>query len=142
MKKTKFILFAVVPLMLGIGGCVSTGDTGPEYLVTYHNSRNSLDWAGVYAGVIPSASGSGIEVRITLNLDYTFEMRYRYIDRNGEFLFTGTFVWDDTGGIITLDSGNRHSYYRVGENILIMLDSEGNRIIGNLEENYILRKEF
>ena len=125
---------------------MSTGDVEdavPEYLVTEHNSRISLDWGGVYSGMIPAADGPGIAVSITLNTDYTFEARYRYINRiDDEFFFNGTFSWDDTGGIITLDSGNIHPKYRVGESVLFLLDMAGNRITGDLEEYYILRKEL
>ena len=34
-----------------------------------HNSRNSLDWAGIYEGVLPCADCPGIQTRLTLSRD-------------------------------------------------------------------------
>ena len=47
-----------------------------------HNSRNSLNWAGVYAGTLPCADCPGIQTRLTLGNDGTFEKQSRYLDRD------------------------------------------------------------
>jgi len=149
-SKNAGLLLATVLLFVGLGSCLSTqatdgaaGDAaeGPFY----HNPRNSLDWWGVYEGVIPSASGMGIEVRLTINRDYTFELRYEYIGRDYSAVASGTFRWDDAGRVITLD-GQRGfpPFYQVGEGFLRQLDIAGNPIYGSWgfpsdEERYILR---
>lgn len=51
---------------------------------------------------------------------------------------TGTAVWDAQGQKITLADGTQ---YLVGENQLIMLDTEGKRITGELAANYVLKKK-
>jgi uncharacterized lipoprotein NlpE involved in copper resistance len=105
------------------------------------SSRNSVDWEGMYTGVIPAASSSGIEVTMTLNDNLTFELQYKYLDKSEEiFTQSGTFKWNNTGNTIILDITNYPPYYMVGEKMLIQLDMEGNRITGNLAENYILEK--
>ena len=150
MKKIKLaclafaaIPFAGIPLVLGCAHanrCVPGHETAIE---TYHNSRNSLTWWGVYEGTIPSASGGGINVRITLNRDYTFEISYEYLGRdNGPFTAIGTFRWDDAGRIVTLEGrdGSPFRYpphYQVGEMFLRQLDVYGNPIEG---ERYVLQK--
>jgi len=112
----------------------------------YHSSRISLDWWGDYEGTVPSASGSGIEVRLTLNRDYTFELRYEYLGReDGAFAASGTFRWNDAGTSIALEGHGgaplRYPpFYQVGEAALFQLDMDGNRITGALGEYYILRK--
>jgi len=106
-----------------------------------HNSRNSLDWDGDYTGKIPNADCPGIRVLITLNQDETYEVKYTYIDRKGApAIYTGKFIWDDNGSIITLDSKDIPPHYKVGENKLIQLDMEGKPIEGELANMYVLAK--
>jgi uncharacterized lipoprotein NlpE involved in copper resistance len=120
-----FILMAVLTIF-GLGSCLA---------------KTSLDWAGVYTGTIPSAGGSGIDVRLKINKDETFELSYKYLDRPPEnsFISTGSFKWDD-GNTITLDIKDTPSHYKVAKNKLIQLDMSGKPITGNLADNYVLTK--
>jgi len=71
-------------------------------------------------------------------------MRYDYVDRpNGTYNWTGSFKWDKTGNIITLNSGDKElpSYYKVGENTLTQLDTRGKVITGDLADDYVLTKQ-
>ncbi|MHC6204445.1 copper resistance protein NlpE N-terminal domain-containing protein [Breznakiellaceae bacterium SP9] len=118
-----------------------------EAIDAAHNSRNSVNWAGVYGGVIPAADGPGITVEITLNNDGTYSISYQYIDRGDEvFTGSGTFKWNDAGSTIALDFEDKDApspfapYYQVGENILIQLDMTGEKITGALADNYVLKK--
>jgi uncharacterized lipoprotein NlpE involved in copper resistance len=136
MKKT-FLVFVAVLSFFGLGACGSTG----KAIDAAHNSRNSVNWAGVYRGVIPAADGPGINVGITLGNDGTYSIGYQYIDR-GEEVFTknGTFQWNDAGSAIILDVKDMSPHYQVGENILIQLDMNGKKITGALADNYVLKK--
>ncbi|QQO08539.1 copper resistance protein NlpE [Breznakiella homolactica] len=135
---------AVVPIvLLGVmlGACASQSpDT--------HTSRDSLDWAGVYTGTIPAASGPGINVTLTLisgnNSDFRYTLRYEYIgEPNGVFTADGTFAWNKAGNTITLDTAPKDfpAQYQVGENKLIQLDMRGKQITGDLADMYILTKQ-
>lgn len=109
-----------------------------------HNSRLSIDWSGTYYGVMPCADCEGIATTIHINEDETYEMHMNYLgkDDNNTFVYNGQFEWDESGNIITLegiDSGPNH--YQVGENNLIQLDMEKNRITGELAEMYVLSKK-
>jgi len=136
MKKTNILLWGVLLLYaLAMGACASSAS------VATHNSRNSLDWTGTYSGLIPSASGSGIEVRLTLNTNSTYVLNYHYVGRaDPDFSSTGSFTWNNAGSIITLDSITGPQQYQVGENMLRQLDMQGKVITGNLADMYILRK--
>ncbi|GHV78837.1 hypothetical protein AGMMS49944_06280 [Spirochaetia bacterium] len=136
MKKMFLVVVAALSFV-GLGACVSTG----KAIDAAHNSRNSVNWDGVYRGVLPAADGPGINVEITLDLDGTYSMSYQYIDR-GEEVFTeaGTFQWNDAGSAIILDAKDMPPHYQVGENILIQLDMTGKKITGALADNYILKK--
>ena len=129
MKKSLLIAVSVV-LLIGFISC-STMDS----------PKNALNWAGVYTGIIPAASASGIDVEITLNSDNTYKVIYRYIDRsNASYVHIGDFKWDNTGNIITLSGKEIPPFYKVEENVLIQLDLKRKIIQGEFAENYKLRK--
>jgi copper homeostasis protein (lipoprotein) len=107
-----------------------------------HNSRNSLDWYGVYQGTTPCADCEGIETSITLKRDGTFKRSLKYLGKDDNpFYDEGEFEWNDEGSKITIagESGTSQMY-QVGENVLFHLDQDGNRITGDLENMYRLAK--
>ncbi len=113
-----------------------------EFTDSAHNSRNSLDWNGVYSGTLPCEDCPGIDTRITLKSDGTFERMLVYQEKeNGTISDSGNFTWDESGSTVTLAfaDGSTQSY-KVGENILFHLDAEGNIISGELENEYQLIK--
>lgn len=106
-----------------------------------HNSQNALDWPGTYKGITPCADCEGIETEITLNKDSTFVMHTKYLGKAKQKVFEqkGTFSWDESGSIIVLqDLKIKPNEYMVGENTLMQLDLEGNRITGELADKYVL----
>jgi len=144
MKKI-FYVFTIAAFVFGLCACgasdQASNQPSSQPVDAAHNSENSLDWAGVYAGVIPAASGPGINATITLRNDLTYEVQYQYIDRpDGDFTFAGNFRWNDAGNTITLDATNVPPHYRVVEGRLIQLDMEGNPITGALADEYVLTK--
>ena len=132
MKKNtlSFSLFMAVLVVIGLGSCAST------------KVADNLDWVGTYTGTIPAASAEGINVRLRLSNDQTYTIRYEYVGRpEGNFESTGSFKWDKTRSIITLDSNDLPPYYKVGENTLTQLDMNGKVITGNFADMYILTKQ-
>jgi uncharacterized lipoprotein NlpE involved in copper resistance len=136
-KKSLVILLMVTLVISGLASCVSTrGINDP------HNSKNSLDWAGFYTGTIPSASGTGIDVRLMLSQDESFVLRYEYRDKPDQYNWVGSFTWDKKGEIVILKiNKDTPPYYKVEENRLIQLDRKGKPITGDLADNYVLTKE-
>jgi len=148
MKKTIFVL-SIICLLTGLSACKSKnkGQVNPNanlQVATVDNSKNSLDWAGAYSGIIPCADCPGIEVQIILNSDNTFKMTQKYQGKkNSVYSFSGTFRWNSGGNIVILNGLEKDRFpnqYLVGENTLRQLDMEGNVINGNLAQNYILNK--
>lgn len=100
-----------------------------------HSSANSLDWAGVYKGTLPCADCEGIVTEIRLNSDNTYEKVTEYFGKGSDkFRVNGTFEWDEHGGKVKLidESSNTDQWFQVGENRLIALDIEGNKIEGSI----------
>jgi uncharacterized lipoprotein NlpE involved in copper resistance len=145
MKKTLSAFFAIslaFGIASGASGLAQASEPGPKAVDAVHGSRNSLDWEGVYAGTIPSASGSGIDVTIVLRADSTYVVLYHYVGgQDGDFIAAGTFAWDENGDVITMDAKDIPPHYRVGEGRLIQLDMEGQPITGVLADHYVLRKQ-
>lgn len=147
-KSIVFLCIAVAAL----SGCNASKrgnaaeSTRTEVADPAHNSRNSLDWAGVYKGLTPCADCPGIEDEIRLNDDLTYERLMVYLERgDNRFLDHGRFEWDETGGRIRLISADAPeqagNWFRVGENRLFMLDTEGNPIESNIpSEMYTYQK--
>ncbi|WP_304517633.1 copper resistance protein NlpE N-terminal domain-containing protein [Cecembia rubra] len=106
------------------------------------NSRNSLDWYGVYKGITPCADCEGIETTITLKRNSTFKRSLKYLGKNeNSFFDEGNFEWDETGSYVTLmGKEGTTQMYQVGENVIFHLDQEGNRITGELANMYRLQK--
>jgi len=111
-------LLMVVLAIFGLGSCLSNKEP-----IDTANSKNNLDWEGVYTGTIPLDSGPGIALRIRLNRDQSFEMNHEYLD--GSYSTTnweGSFQWDDTGNIIKIDIIDAPVQYKVAKDKLIRLD--------------------
>lgn len=106
------------------------------------NSYNSLDVDGEYKGTLPCADCEGIETTIRLNPDKSYVKQIIYLGKDGKvFEEKGFYSWNSEGNTITLTGvKNAPNQYFAGENMLIQLDLEGNRITGNLSDKYVLRK--
>ncbi|KII76403.1 copper resistance protein NlpE [Vibrio renipiscarius] len=105
-----------------------------------HSARNSLDWEGVYIGTLPCADCSGIATSLTLNFDgtYAYEQNYLGKGKEGEYQSTGEFIWNSKGDSVTLSKADDSQQFFVGENVLMMLDMDGNKVEGDMAENYNL----
>jgi uncharacterized lipoprotein NlpE involved in copper resistance/heat shock protein HslJ len=87
-----------------------------------HTSKNSLDWAGVYEGVLPCADCPGIRTRLILNRDGTYTRTTQYLERqNAANTVRGLFTWHANGNAITLDEHGDGQQYSVGEGRLLLL---------------------
>lgn len=110
-------------------------------LPTGDNSKTSLDWSGVYSGVLPCANCAGMEVKLEIEEDYSYQLSTVYLGKTSEpVLQSGTFYWNDAGSIISLGGLEEVHQFQVGENKLMKLDQEGNKIEGDLADKYILYK--
>jgi len=123
----------VILVCLALWGCVHGRAS--------HSSRDSLDWTGIYEGILPCADCPGIHTTMTLGPDLTYTLSTRYEGRdNAGFEEKGVFSWSADGSMIFLDGGNTPTY-KVGENALFHLDMDGRVITGDLAERYVLRKK-
>lgn len=110
--------------------------------INEHTSEHSLDWSGEYHGVLPCADCEGIETTVRLNQDKTFTITEEYLKKPTLVIESkGVFNWDKTGLIITLEAEDHlKRSYKVIENGIILLNSQGKENQGELAEYYKLAK--
>lgn len=133
----------IVLLAVVVGSCKSQQQVSQQQVPDGHNSQNSVDWSGVYRGVLPCADCEGIAIELELNTDHSYKLAYQYQGSDMDVIREeGKFEWDDSGSKITLN-GEKAMVRRlqVGENQLFSLDGDGNRITGELAEMFILKKK-
>lgn len=88
-----------------------------------HNSRNALDWAGTYEGVLPCADCPGIQTRLSLREDGSYALSTLYLDRsNAPRVERGRFAWQPGGNAIQLGAQRRGERFAVGEGRLAWLE--------------------
>lgn len=147
MKKGVVLLFALAlfscnnkPQQESVDSATLQGSDTVTVVDDHHSALNSLDYKGIYSGVLPTASGSGMDVKIEL-ADSTYNKEVLYVGKSDKAIVTkGTYSWNKEGNTITLVGEDKPNQYFVGENTLTQLDIEGNKIKGEIEEEYILRK--
>lgn len=136
----------VLVLLVGLGACnrdpASPQPSSDLPTPDAHTSRNALDWAGSYSGVLTCADCPGIETTIRLEADGSFERRMVYLgEQSTPAVETGNFRWDAAGRTITLSGqGLEPQRYQVGEHRLIQLDRQGRPIEGELAGRYVLEQ--
>ncbi len=91
-------------------------------LADLHTSRDSLDWAGLYEGLLDCADCAGTHVQLTLENDGRFEMVTRRLIRGtSSSRSAGQFDWEAGGRSIVLTSMDSQPRFAVGEGRLLAL---------------------
>lgn len=113
-----------------------------ETAETKHHAQHSGEWPGVYNGFTPCADCNGVKTSLALNTNNTYILITQYIGKSlREFTEKGKFATNENNKIVlTSRDGSTTRQYLVGENMLIQLDSNGNRIAGKNADGYILRR--
>lgn len=108
-----------------------------------HHAQNSLDWPGIYYGFLPCDNCKGVKATLALNKNNSYILITQHVGKSErEFVEKGKFTWGDKNNTIVLTprKSSTTQQYFVGENMLIQLDSNGDRISGELANRYILRR--
>jgi uncharacterized lipoprotein NlpE involved in copper resistance len=103
---------------------VPTPEPLPALAVDIHTSRNSLDWPGVYEGLLVCADCAGIHTQLTLDGDGSFTLVTRRLVRDAVPSFEhGQFDWEPDGNTIVLDIEGGERRFAVGEGRLLLLEA-------------------
>lgn len=120
-------LFLIVALLAACSG--EKPQPPPDAgVVDMHNSQNSLDWSGVYEGIVACQACPATQMRLTLGQDGRFELSRRALVRGATpATATGQFTWQPDGNTIVLDASGGGQGFAVGEGRVIVLNSDGSR---------------
>lgn len=144
--KSKLILLAAAAMLAACGGntqkkaAADGAGTASEAVADMHNAENALDYQGTYTGTFPAADCPGIDMRLVLKKDGTYDLHMKYIDRDSEFDEQGGYSVKGDLLILTPGHGEGTGYYKVEENRLRKLDADKQPVTGALAENYVLKK--
>ncbi len=129
MKRSVKAAFIVFVLAAFLSACMPRKEDAVPAIAQpadVHTSRNSLDWAGAYEGVLPCADCPGIKTRLTLDRDGGYEISSQYLDRQpAPMIARGQFTWHAAGNAISLDARGGGQQYAVGEGRLVLLNRDG-----------------
>src|SRR5690625_232962 len=123
MKKKAFYFILILAGTSATFGCTPDHETPAERETSslsagdeQAGSQNAADWAATYHGTLPCADCDGIDTKMTLLEDGTYEFTTRYLGKSDEYhRESGTFSWSEEGDRIQLDieDGSRSPYYLV-----------------------------
>ncbi|NOT10328.1 MAG: copper resistance protein NlpE [Methylococcaceae bacterium] len=124
--------------------CPAFAETSETTNKDAHHAQNSLDWPGIYYGFLPCDDCKGVKATLALNKNSSYILIRQYVGKSErEVVEKGKFTWGEKNNTIILIPRNSTTskQYFVGENKLIELDNNGNRITGKLADRYILRRK-
>lgn len=143
-KTIKATLGCVVLIsMIGVHSPVLAESAEAQSHDSHHNAQNSLDWPGIYNGFLPCDDCMGLKTSLALNKNGSYVLIYQYTGKSPrDHVEKGKFSWGDKSNTIVLTArdGATTRQYFVGENMLVQLDSKGERPTGKLADRYILRR--
>ena len=146
MKKNLLLLLILVLALVSCGGQKKQEVVAEEVVTEVeafddgHYAENSLDYWGVYKGVLPAADCPGIETTLTINEDNTFSLLSVYIDRDTSFDEKGTYTLEKGYMTLTFDGDEEVQYYFIGEDTATRLTSDKEFVESELAEHYVLNK--
>jgi len=74
--KNEFLIIYLVGLLSYLSDKVTE-----KYIDNSHNSRNSIEWVGIYNGIIPCGDCEVIQISVIINQDNTIEILRRYLGK-------------------------------------------------------------
>ncbi|MBF6608197.1 MAG: META domain-containing protein [Flavobacterium sp.] len=148
MKTTTIILIALLALSCTKKKIAKDPPPAPTEITSdtvvlqdEHSAQNSLDYLGMYRGSLPCADCETVETSIELTEDFHFWMIRSGGKEQKREEISGTYSWNEEGTTIILDNlAGEPNQFLVTENSLIQLDINGNKIVGNQAEKYVLTK--
>lgn len=144
-KNVKKLLILLVVLSIAFVSCDEGTNNATETkkeFIDEHNAENSLDIQGNYVGEFPCDDCPGIILAIALdsNKTYTATTTYKGNESN-EFVVTGKWKINKNTISMTEDSTRKVENYFAGENFIQQMDAAGNRMYGENENDFVLRKK-
>ena len=109
----------------------------------HHTAEISLDYYGVYEGVLPCAGCEGIKTVIHLRPENRYYKTSTYLGKGDDAVFEteGNFSWEASGNVILLDVDGQEGRYFVGESFILIMGQLDEPVYSSLEKFYKLYKQ-
>ncbi|WP_432671634.1 copper resistance protein NlpE [Flavobacterium sp. SM2513] len=109
-----------------------------------HTSINSLDWEGTYEGTLPCVDCDGIYTELILNNNNTYILHTTKLmdDTESKNTSEGNYQWDESGSIVALSNKGLTINYKVGENMVTLLNQNREPMPESAIANYTLLKKL
>ena len=133
----KSVIFAGVSLLFL--ALLSCGQEPKKMEATLKDPELARRLAAVYAGEVPCADCEGIDYRLDLRPDFSYEARMIYKGKSEEpFEFSGAYAFTQDSIVVLEKETPGMNYFRIVPAGLIMLDLEGREVTGALADRYKL----
>lgn len=120
--KFSLILLALVII---VSAAAQQSGSGTAQPFDMHNSRDSVDWAGTYEGILPGADPPDTKIRLTLNYDGSYRLvTQAEASQDAGKSVNGVFAWQSSGSAISLDKRGGRQQFSVREGRLTLLRPE------------------
>ncbi len=114
----------------------------PEAPPDHHTAFDSLDWAGVYHGIVPCASCPGIDTWLIIGNEgqnTNFSLFESYLENNGAVFETrGIATWAQNGTLLDLGEAAEHRRVFIGEGHVTFLAA--GQALPSSDNRYTLNK--
>ena len=97
--------------------------------------------SGTYTGTLPAADCPGIAFTLNLCDDGSYTSRSEYLERDITYNEQGRFEIEGERLTLHPDEGEPTACYRIEENSLRLLDSDGRPVAGALADHYVLTRK-
>lgn len=123
LKQVAITCVLLLPLLANADDAAAAADpTAPASAPDMHNSRNALDWAGSYEGILPCDGCAGVMTRLTLGADGIYRMQSLAMAQGATLMSaSGHFSWLSDGNTIDLGDAGDDRRFAVGEGRLTEL---------------------
>ncbi len=96
---------------------------------------------GTYSGTLPCADCEGIQYSLTLDEEAQYETSVIYLGKSDKIVTTrGVWSLQNDTTLVLDTAGTEQDQFWVGQDQLVMLDKKGERIEGDLADQYILQR--
>lgn len=142
--KTTFMIFLAVIILQFSNSCGSKKiESSKDTAIDMHVANNSLDWQGVYTGILPCTDCNGIQTVLILFKDMTYSMKKIHIGKSDpNYPSNGKFSWCKNGTTIEIKDSLNISYFLVAENALVKTSSCMNIFSENTNDSFVLKKDL
>ncbi|MEO9257507.1 MAG: copper resistance protein NlpE N-terminal domain-containing protein [Crocinitomicaceae bacterium] len=124
----KFSFYLSIATVLAFQGCATNND-------------NTSDVYGTYSGQIPCADCPGINYELTLNKDNTYHKTMVYQERSTNPVEESGNFDVSKKSVVTIENKDKKTEkYQLNDDKLVMLDTQGKKMSGELADKYVLTK--